>query len=173
MIRIETARLFVREFTPADVAALYALTSDPRVMTTVGDGNTLSYERTERWITRAIQDYKTRGWSTYATIDKSGQSLVGWCGYVPIDQSNEIEMVYAFAPEYWGHGLATEIARALLDYGFQSLALPRIWATIDAGNAASIRVAQKYGMRLIKSDVDEHGLPTDFYVIEKAEWLTQ
>jgi len=173
MLVLETARLSIRTLTAADVPALYALTSDPRVMAMVGNGQVLSYERTERWIRMAMQDHKTRGWSTWATVDKADRTLLGWSGFVALADSSEIEMVYGFAPAHWGKGLASELAEALLEYGFSSLAFPRIWATIDPEYQASTRIVQKLGMRLVRSDADESGLPTDFYVLEKTEWLSR
>ena len=57
------------------------------------------------------------------------------------------EIAYVLHPDYWGQGLATEVGRLLLSFGFQKLRLHRIFATCDPRNVASDRVLQKLGMR--------------------------
>jgi RimJ/RimL family protein N-acetyltransferase len=56
------------------------------------------------------------------------------------------EIGYGLHPDFWGQGLATEMAQLLLDYGFRVLRLHRIFATCDPRNLASARVLQKIGM---------------------------
>jgi len=58
---------------------------------------------------------------------------------------------------YWGQGLGTEAARAILDYGFDNLQLPRLVCVIDEENTASKRVAEKIGMTFEKKGSDEIG----------------
>jgi RimJ/RimL family protein N-acetyltransferase len=67
----------------------------------------------------------------------------------------------------WGQGLATEFARAMLKTGFECWRLPRIEASIDPRNKASLSVVHKLGMTFVRSDVDEYSQPTLFYALEK------
>ncbi len=60
----------------------------------------------------------------------------------------EVEVAYELAPRVWGHGYATEAARALVDYGFGELSLRRIVALILPDNARSRNVASKCGLIL-------------------------
>ncbi len=59
----------------------------------------------------------------------------------------EIEIGWRLLPEAWGRGIATEAARPVLAHGFAGLRLPELVAEIDAGNAGSLRVAEKLGMQ--------------------------
>jgi RimJ/RimL family protein N-acetyltransferase len=65
---------------------------------------------------------------------------------VPDDRQGSVG--YALWHEHWGRGLATEAAAAMLDLGFDRLGLHRIEATIEPDNSASVRIAEKLGMRL-------------------------
>jgi ribosomal-protein-alanine N-acetyltransferase len=76
------------------------------------------------------------------------------------------ELMYALAPEYWGQGLATEAARAVLAHGFEQLQSPRITAASDPPNAASVRVLERLGMRFTHRAA-LNGLYTVFYEIAR------
>ncbi len=58
---------------------------------------------------------------------------------------------------YWGQGLGTEAAQAVLDYGFEQLRLSRLICLIERDNVASIKVAEKIGMTFEKEGQDEKG----------------
>ena len=78
-----------------------------------------------------------------------------------------MEVANTLAREYWGQGLGTEDAQAILQYGFEALNLPRLIYLIDPQNVASQRVAEKIGMILeTKLDgIDGDGNPTWFYAV--------
>jgi ribosomal-protein-alanine N-acetyltransferase len=70
------------------------------------------------------------------------------------------------AREYWGQGLATEAAQAILNHGFEQMGLPRLICVINPGNRASARVAEKIGMTLeINGNIN--GEPTLLYSMYK------
>jgi RimJ/RimL family protein N-acetyltransferase len=87
------------------------------------------------------------------------QLLIGRCGLLPwtLDERPEIEVAYLLAKAYWGQGLGTEAARAVLDYGFEHLHLSRLICLIDRENLASIKVATKIGMTFEKEGRDDKG----------------
>ena len=105
---------------------------------------------------------------TLALIEKKTGKFMGRCGLTPMDIEGreEIEVGYMLAQEYWGRGLATEAARAILHYGFEQVGLVRLICVINPGNQASGRVAEKIGMRL-EIDGDINGEPTLLYSINK------
>ena len=83
-------------------------------------------------------------WGVFPVHDR--QQLIGFCGFWYFHTPPELELAYALAFEYWGQGLATEVARAMLHYGFHSLKFDRIAASTDVPNVASQRVLGKLGM---------------------------
>jgi [ribosomal protein S5]-alanine N-acetyltransferase len=74
-----------------------------------------------------------------------------------IDSQSEVEVAYTIVQEYWGQGLATEAAQAILEYGFGKLNLAQLICLIDPDSIASQRVAGKIGMTLEKKGHDEMG----------------
>jgi ribosomal-protein-alanine N-acetyltransferase len=73
--------------------------------------------------------------------------LIGFCGLQPLPESEEIEIGWWLARDWWGRGLATEAARVALRDGFERVGLERILAIAQPANTASIGVMQKLGMR--------------------------
>ena len=81
-------------------------------------------------------------------LRETGEFL-GQVGLFPVEgKGPEVEVAYELAPRVWGHGYATEAARALVDYGFGELGLRRIVALILPDNARSRNVASKSGLTL-------------------------
>lgn len=146
---LQTKRLTLRHFEQTDDQALACVFADPEVMR-FGDG-VKSNEWIQDWLSRCIHDhYHKRGWGPFAVIENSSGDLIGYCGlfYFPdINGEPEIELGYRLARKAWGQGYATEAVRAVRDFAFSSLGLTRLIAMIDPGNAASIRVAEKAGMK--------------------------
>lgn len=147
MVPTETKRLAFREWTVADLAAFHAICSDPLVMQHVGDGRPWSMAHAEQFIARAIGMSEEFGFCQWALIDKEFSQLIGYCGFV--DSADGIEIGWRLAQSYWGQGLATEAARRALQHGFDSLGFTRVVATVQAANQASIRIAEKLGMKSV------------------------
>jgi len=98
--------------------------------------------------------------------------MAGWGGLQHFNDGDEIEVGYAFAPEYWRRGLATELASAWLRFGFTELGLTRIIAVADIANAGSRRVMEKIGMRYEK-DIEHYGHACVYYAVSRQEFLDQ
>jgi RimJ/RimL family protein N-acetyltransferase len=159
----ETARLAVRELETEDLGALHAISGDPEVVQYLGDGKPMSLEATRQWIERARESYRRSGYGTFGVEEKAGGRFVGWCGFVQTNNAPDVEVVYAFAKDRWGQGYASELAPALMDYGFGTLRLKRIVASIAPQNQASIHVVRKSGMRYDETRLDQFGVPAAFY----------
>ena len=79
---------------------------------------------------------------------KSSQQLIGNCGIrLKSADAQEGDLGYELSPDHWGRGYATEAARAIVEFGFGTLKLHRIWSWCIADNVGSARVLQKLGMR--------------------------
>ncbi len=149
MIPPDTDRLAFRKWNAEDLDQFHAICSDPQVMQFVGDGQAWSKARTGQFIQLAIDTLQENGYCQWAVIHKANQEMIGFCGFVNTDTDSEIG--WRLAPEYWGQGLATEAARAILKHGIQTLGFQRVIATVQAKNMASIRVIEKLGMTLERS----------------------
>jgi len=84
----------------------------------------------------------------WATIYRETDTFTGRCGLLlwAISGQPEVEVAFALSENYWGQGLGTEVAQAIVQYGFETLRLSRLICLIDPENQASIKVATKLGM---------------------------
>ncbi len=146
---IDTPRLRLREFVEADWPAVLAYQSDPRYL--------IHYpwtERTEADVRAFVSQFVD--WQTaqprlkyqLAIALRDGGDLIGNCGIRLAEAgARSADLGYELAPLHWGHGYATEAARAIVSFGFESLGLHRVWGECAPENAASRRVMEKLGMR--------------------------
>jgi RimJ/RimL family protein N-acetyltransferase len=145
----QTERLVLRGFEASDWPAVLEYQSDPR------------YVRFYPWTHRTEEDVRAflqmfldyqcedpRTKFQLAIVLLEGNRLIGNCGFRAQNvDATEGEIGYELDPRYWGHGYATEAARAMLRFGFESFGARRITATVIAENHASIRVLEKLGMQ--------------------------
>ena len=163
---VETERLELRPLTMNDLDALALIYRDSEVRKYFPEG-TLTYEQTREELEWIIDVYYAQhGFGLWATTHKQTNEFIGRCGLLPwtIDGRSEVEVAYLLAKAYWGRGLGTEAARAILAYGFKQLHLSRLICLIDPANEASINVAVKIGMRL-EREAQIDGEPTLVYSV--------
>lgn len=143
---LETERLVLRKYTLADVPALEAVLGDPIAM----EFYPAPYDRqgVEDWIKRHLDRYKRDGHGLWAMLLKGSHEMIGDCGctFQEVEGKNELEIGYHVRGDMWGHGYATEAARACMDYAFQQLGAQRVISMIRPPNIRSRRVAEKNGM---------------------------
>ena len=165
---LETPRLILREFVPADADALACVISDPETMRFYP----VPYDRAgvEEWIARNRRRYAEHGHGLWAMILKSTHELIGDCGLTiqPVESTSEVEIGYHVRRDHWGQGLATEAARACRDYGFGRLPVTRLVSIIRTENIPSRRVAEKNGMTLWR-EVIRATFPHVVYSIQKDQ----
>jgi RimJ/RimL family protein N-acetyltransferase len=156
---LETSRLVLRHQELDDLESLFALYNDPDVIRYIPDAPR-SYDEARKelmWHMNGHPEHPELG--LWATIHKETNSFIGRCGLLPwtIDGRKEVEVAYLINKAYWGQGLGTEAAQAVLNYGFKKLDLSRLICLVDRENVASIKVAEKIGMRFEREGEDEMG----------------
>jgi ribosomal-protein-alanine N-acetyltransferase len=156
---LETQRLLLRRFVKDDLDSLFALYRDPDVIRYIPDAPR-TYEETKEeleWFMNGHPKFPELG--LWATIHKETGRFIGRCGLLPwtIDGRQEVEVAFALSKAYWGQGLATEVAQALVHYGFENVGRSRLICLIEPQNQASIRVATKIGMTFERDGQDEVG----------------
>jgi RimJ/RimL family protein N-acetyltransferase len=124
----------------------------PQVLTTAQSAASLARFRTE---------LARRGWGWWAVEVAATGEFIGMTGLDPVDDDlpfTGVEVGWRLARTAWGHGYATEAARAALTYGFDCLALPEILAVTAAGNTRSRAVMRRLGM--VRDPADDFDDPT-------------
>jgi len=142
----ETNRLEIRTFESSDVKALMPILADPDVMEYSSKGP-LSKAQTAAFVDGCIRSYDEFGYGQWAVIEKPSGRLIGYCGLsrTTIDGCDEVEIGYRLAKDRWGMGLATEAARAALDYGFAVCNLESVVAIVAPDHTASVHILEKLG----------------------------
>nr|WP_255775781.1 GNAT family N-acetyltransferase [Microbulbifer sediminum] len=138
----------MRKFTLDDAPGFYALSADPAVVRYTGQAPFASLaEATEALKSKPLRDYRERGFGRLACIEKTTGHLVGFCGLKFVPEIKEVDIGYRFLPAYWGRGLATESAQAVMLYGRGEMGLQRIVGLVQPENSGSVRVLKKVGMQ--------------------------
>lgn len=146
MFRLETPRLILRPWTPADRPAFTAMSSDPEVMRYVHGGKPYAEEEIDEFLARQGRQLAEHGVCMGAMVEKSTERIVGVAGTQPLGQTGDLEIGWWLARDVWGRGYATEAGGAAMNHVLETLQRPRVVAVIDPGNDASVRVVTRLGM---------------------------
>lgn len=167
---LETERLFIQPFTPADLPLLIEQRSDPEVNKYLGGTKLQNAETLTGRINFYIECYEKHGFGMSAMIWKKTGEVIGWSGLQPLDWTTDIEVGYGMVKEFWGRGIGFEAAKAWLDFGFNVKNLNRIVAVAYPENAGSRRIMEKLGMRYEKTET-HYGAECVFYAVSKGEYV--
>lgn len=162
-ILFETKNLYVRPIGDDDLIALRAIWADHDVMFFSVSG-VKTDNQIKEMILSSRNEYLNTGLGRWAVVHKRFNQLIGECGIAAqeIDGHQEYEIGYRFNKSYWGKGYATEAASACKALGFNQFGMQRLISIIDPKNLASIRVAEKIGMKREKETVF-HDIPVLIY----------
>jgi ribosomal-protein-alanine N-acetyltransferase len=144
---IRTPRLLLRPHRADDVHFMMDLNSDPEVTRYTPDGPLKDEKQARDIIVNLISQFEERRIGRFIVLETQTEARLGWCGLKWLEDVQEVDLGYRFLKSAWGHGYASEAARACLNYGFNTLSFSRVTARILPSNAASISVAQKLGLQ--------------------------
>lgn len=163
---LQTERLLLRELNPDDAENFYKLNLNPNVIKYTGNSAFKDIDEAKEFLEN-YQDYKLNGFGRWAVIEKSTNEFLGWCGLKYDKNLDETDIGFRFFEEHWNKGLATESAKACIDYGFENLNLKTIIGRAISENIASIKVLEKIGLKFEREfDFDESNKGL-IYKIEK------
>ena len=164
---LETERLALRVMRPEDCVPLSQILSDSETMSYYPQP--YDTEGVREWIVRNVSRHALYGGGLWAMVLRKSGEVVGDCG-LTFQQAGdrwELEVGYHVNRRCWGQGLATEAARACLDYGFAHYSVSRLIALIRPENRASCRVAEKNGMRIVE-EIRRAGLAHYVYAVTRG-----
>lgn len=163
-IILETERLYFRQHILADLDAYCAMEADPDFRRYVGGAPRPRIQAEQRFM-NGLKPVTDR-LSMWATVYKPENKYIGRCGIYPHFNHDgqpipgEAALGLYIDKAYWNMGLATEAGRAFIDFGFNSLQINKIVTSIDTRNDASVRVIDKLGFKLERT---EAGALRSFY----------
>lgn len=161
---IETERTTLREFEGKDLSDIFKVLSNPDVMKfSTKEPQTL--EQCKAFLSWCERQYEETPPGLLAIELKENHKVIGYCGFnfETIDDIQERELTYRIHPDYWNIGLGTETAKALLDFGINTLNFKRVISVIEEENISSIRVAEKNGFRIEKEVLYRDKIPAGIY----------
>lgn len=173
---LESERLHLRPFADSDAGDLFALQSNADV---------LRYWDSPPWVDRTsitrfmagCRQVEQEGSGARVAIErKSDKAFIGWCTFNdwnPVFRSASLG--YCLNQAVWGHGYATEAARVLLEWAFDTLDLNRVQSETDTRNVASARVLEKLGFvheGTLREDCIVNGVVSDSWVygLLRRDW---
>lgn len=145
----ETDRLTIRRMREGDAEACLVWMGDPEVARyEYWDPYTLEKLRVEFREVAEVPPASIGVWNLHGVVLRETGAIVG-CVLVRMQDEvhRQAEIGFHFHKMYWGRGLATEAAKGLITFGFDTMRAHRIFGIADARNAASVRVMEKLGMR--------------------------
>jgi RimJ/RimL family protein N-acetyltransferase len=158
---LTTDRLLLRHWRDSDLDPWADMNADPEVREFFP--TVLTRDESAASMTRFQADLESRGYGWWALEVRATGAFVGFTGLDPVDDGlpfTGVEIGWRLARSAWGHGYASEAARAVLAYGFDALELPEILAITAVGNVRSQAVMRRIGMtRDAADDFDDPGVP--------------
>jgi ribosomal-protein-alanine N-acetyltransferase len=150
---LESERMIFRPHRACDLEAYCALETDANVRRYVGGAPRTRADAESKFRDRHLKA-KSRPLRLMATILKAENRYIGYSGLYRTSELSlqEAMLAFYFAPSCWGRGLASEAGRTFVAFGFGQLRLQRIAASVEVDNAASIRVLEKLGFSLIRTE---------------------
>jgi RimJ/RimL family protein N-acetyltransferase len=172
----ETERLKIRRFYKADLDALWAIMKKIEVMYAWESG--FKKSETRKWLNRQHTRYHKDGYGYFAVTLKETGKLIGQAGLIKseLNGENVVEIGYIFDDAVRGQGYAIEASRVCVDIAFNHFGIEKLQASIRPENTASVKLAEKLGMRKIGEYIKTYQgkeMPHDIYVlINKREGLS-
>lgn len=149
MTVIETNRLILRKLTLDDAEFMLRLLNDEAWHRYIGDRGIRTVEGARDYIVNGpMESYERLGFGLFLTELKEDSTPIGLCGLIKRDSLTDVDIGFAFLPEFRGRGYAYEAAAATLEYGRTTLGLERIVAITTIDNERSGHLLEKIGMKL-------------------------
>ncbi len=158
LLDIRTARLWLRPWRDEDVESFAALNADPRVMEHFPAPYTR--QETDAMVARIRAHFGEHGWGLWAVEVPGVAPFIGFVGLSTVTFTAPfipaVEVAWRLSAASWGHGYATEGARAALDMAFRRLGLSEVVSFTVPANVRSRRVMERLGMRHFPAEDFEH-----------------
>ena len=147
MLICETARLHLRQFTIDDAPFIYRLLNSPTWLIYIGDRNVRGLHDARNYLINGpFASYDQYGFGLYLVALKEDNTPIGMTGLIKRDGLEEVDIGFAFLPDYTGKGYAYEAANAVKDYALAILKLPRVAAITTEKNDHAIALLNKIGL---------------------------
>ena len=157
----------MRPITISDLEDLAGIWANPEVTRFLPSrGLPISRENTTKSLQSFVKHWQQKKYGVLAIIENISSQMIGYCGLRYLNELDEVEVLYGLAKAYWGKGIATKAAKAVVDFGFEVINLDRVIAMALPDNIASIKVLKNAGLQYEKQ-IQMFGLDVLYYAIDK------
>ena len=154
---LTTRRMVLSPFADADVDSLLVFFRDPHVREYLLDGSLVDRAWVEGEVRTSRERFEAGSLGLYTVrLRETPDVLAGFVGFRHFYEPPVLQLTYGLGPGHVGRGLATEMARAVIDLAFGDLGFRDVRASTDEPNRASVRVLERLGMRFIGTEPGEH-----------------
>jgi len=173
MTILTTDRLRLEPFDERHLDGLHAMNRLPEVMRFIS-GQPETLEQTRAAIDAVKERWAQYGFSWWAFVERGSGRVVGagCIQYLGRDPANPHEIGWRLVPDKWGQGYASEAARTMAAWAFETLEAPLLCAVCKPANLNSARVMQPLGMRY-RGEESWYDSPHAVYEMTRAEWLAR
>lgn len=148
MLVLETERLYVRHLSFDDAAFILRLLNEPSFLENIGDRNIRTLDDSKAYIKRGpMQSHEKHGFGLDCVELKDSEKPIGICGLLQRPGLVDVDIGYAFLPQFWSKGYALEAASGVLSHAKKILGMERIAAIVNEDNANSICLLEKLNFR--------------------------
>jgi RimJ/RimL family protein N-acetyltransferase len=145
---LETDRLVLRQLTTGDAEFILDLLNQPSFLKNIGDRHVRNLQDAENYIRNGpMASYGQHGFGLLLVELKDTRTSIGMCGLIKREVLQDVDIGFAYLPQYWGQGFAFEAASAVMAYSKDVINLKRIVAVVAPKNERSIRLLEKIGLK--------------------------
>lgn len=168
--KFRTQRLLLTRIGADDIDDMLRMHRDERVARTLGGPRPDA--EVEALVRELEAHWERHGYGWWVLRDPESSRFIGRGGLrqVRVAGQSEVEVAYGLLPEWWGRGLATELARVAVAQGFVALGLDEVVSYTLPGNRASRRVMEKAGFAF-ERDIEHAGLHHVLYRLTARAWV--
>lgn len=161
-----TERLRAERLTSDHLSELLRMHGDPDVMAQLG--GVRDARQTAEYLTRNLEHWTEHGYGLWIVYELAGDRPIGRAvlRHLLVDVVDEVEVGYAFYREFWGRGLATEVATACVAFGRHRLRVPSLVGVTHPDNHGSQHVLRKVGL-VYEREITLQGAPTSLF---RTQW---
>ncbi len=142
---LHTERLLLRPLVANDLDSYHLVMGQDAVGAQLPRGRGCTIEETSAILHFWLDHWNEHGFGPWAVIDEQNRGLMGHCGLRRLEETAETELLYALGAEYWGHGFATEAAKASTAWAFDALGLDELVGFVKPDNDRSQAVMRACG----------------------------
>lgn len=143
---LKTTRLNICELTSDDAPFIFELLNTPSWIKFIGDRGIKTLTDAANYIVNGpMKSYAKNNFGLYTVKLKDGNIPIGLCGLIKRDSLEDIDIGFAFLPDYEGKGFAFESCAAILENAKTQFAISRVVAITVKENSRSIQLLEKIG----------------------------